>query len=104
MRIAPQHEEHPARIVMFDVMQDFITELSGKEYDLEKGLGGTEPGQRFVFDFRTCSPNVGEAMEIGNWKGLDGEQPSAEVMLNNFIVSGRMEGGIYLVVVPFRRW
>ncbi|AXH66417.1 hypothetical protein SEA_SATIS_268 [Streptomyces phage Satis] len=104
MRTAPQYVEHPARIVPFEEMQRYLSENLEKEYDLEKGLGSPEPGQRFIFDFRYCSPNVGEAMEISSWKGGEDEQPSPEVVINNLIVRGVMEGAIYIVFTPASRW
>lgn len=104
MVAAPKFDEQPARLVLEQDMQDFISAAFGKEYDLLKGTGNPEAGRRIVFDFRTCAPSIAEIMQIEGWCGGEGEQPDAYVMLNNLVVSGRMEGGIYIVIFPYRSW
>lgn len=101
---APKYEEYPARLVMLEDMESFISGAFGKEYDLLAGLGNPEAGTRFTFDFRTCAPSIGDIMEIEDWRGGEGHQPVAYVMLNNLVVRGELEGGIYIVFVPYRTW
>lgn len=101
---APKFEECPARLVLEKDMQDFISEAFGKEYDLLKGTGNPEAGSKIVFDFRTCAPSIADIMQIGAWRDGDEEQPDAYTMLNNLVVSGRMEGGIYILIFPYRAW
>lgn len=100
---APVYTEEPARIVMSEAMGEFISNVFGRNYDMKAGIKHYEvaPGDRVVFDFRTCAPDIGGIMEIGEWQGGEGPQPDAQTVLNNLVVTGRMEGGIYVVIFPY---
>ena len=104
MREAPQHKEHSARIVTKENLESFVTGVMGKDFRLKTGDGDQELGARIAFDFRLCTPDIGGAMEISDWLESDGPQPSNETVLNNLVVTGRMEGGIYVVIAPASEW
>jgi hypothetical protein len=91
-------------VVLKEHLESFVSGILGKEFHLKTPVGNQEMGARIAFDYRLCTPDLGGAMEITDWVERDGPQPSDEVVLNNLVVRGAMEGGIYLVVAPASRW
>lgn len=99
----PTHVKHPseAKLVLFQDMQDFISEAFDKQYDLYKGFGGSAyPGERFVLDLRVSAPSEPGMLAIEDWREREDEQPNAQVALSHLVATRLMDDGVYVVAVP----
>jgi hypothetical protein len=104
VREAPQHTQDQVKVVLKENLESFVSGILGKDFLLKTPVGNQEMGARIAFDYRLCTPDLGGAMEITDWVESDCPQPSDEVVLNNLVVRGEMEGGIYIVVAPVGGW
>jgi poly-beta-hydroxyalkanoate depolymerase len=94
-------EKIEAETVLLREAQREISDQFGREYDVMAALGNPEDGSRHVFDLRYCYPSVPEIMAIQLWRDSGENQPGVMVMLNNLVVTGRLPGALYILIVPY---